>query len=129
MVGLQVLGEGARRKIRFRLNFFKRDNGGFPHTGMHTRNEIAFGHFDIGSIGICLLRGFIRFFLQPLFFKLSLGDRHHGFIKTVDGLVILPIQRAVEFQFLVGEFTVAAAGNSCFQHRSLFGRRLGLIWM
>ena len=34
-----------------------------------------------------------------------MGNRHHGFVKTVDGRIVLPVERAVKFQLLLSERT------------------------
>ena len=99
---LNILRERTGRHIAlrgFRLDRYCRD---FRLTGPAAGYEIAFGLFDVcfsGSDTRCLCR-FLRFLLQTHFLHLTVGNRHHCFIETVDGRIVIPIKRAVKFQFL-----------------------------
>ena len=37
--------------------------------------------------------------------ELAVGDTHHSFIETVDGRIVIPVERTVKLQLLIGKLT------------------------
>ncbi len=82
------------------------------HSWLSAGYEVAFGSFNDGaafvdSLAICsgLFGGFFRLTLQTHFFKLAVGNRHHGFVESIDGRIVLPVKRAIKLQLLFIERT------------------------
>ena len=72
-----------------------------------TGNEVAFGALDCGTafldslaIGGCLFSRFFRLTFKTHFFQLTVCNRHHGFVESIDRRIVFPVQRAVKFQLL-----------------------------
>ena len=127
MEELNVLRERTRRHIALNGN-----SRNFRLAGTSTGNEITLCLFDISfsggnSGGLCR---FLCLFFQTHFLHLAMGNRHHGFIETVNGWIIIPIQRTVKFQLFFRERTELLGGNVFDNNaRFRFGSILCLFWL
>ena len=86
-----ILRERTGRHISlrgFRLDGYCRD---FRLTDPTAGDKISFGLFDVCFSG-SYTGGFCRLPFKTHFLQLTMGNRHHGLIETIDGRVVIPIQ-------------------------------------
>ena len=86
---LNILRERAGRHIDFDLFRLLR-----RHSWLTPWDKVAFGTFNnrstfdngLGLGSLC------RLTLQTHLFQLTMGNRHHGFIESIDGRIVLPVE-------------------------------------
>ncbi len=103
---LNVLRERTGRHIPFdRLRLL------WNHSWLSAGYEVAFGSFNDGAafVDSLAIAAACLAVLPPhvpdAFLQAGGGNRHHGFVESIDGRIVLPVKRAIKLQLLFIERT------------------------